>query len=550
MILSSSTKILGIMMLSLLCISFVSALDPVVNISVVPAIFNSENSTTVNILYTHTPPNSGNVYIEWRVNNILVNRTNQTGIAINTNASFTLGKGNYSHHDLLNVTVWAESSGSSLNKSIQQYVYPLLVPNHFNLSCSAEDENISCAFNFSDIHFNITQLYLNGSNIANLSNSTNSFLVQGLIYNFNYNITLYTIDFKNNRSSGLTLFVETESEEPLCQNIYGSKLFLENARPFQDVNKSFTFYIYYLYLNDTPILDNKPTNHVDLHVYYNNSVLDLHHNNVTYYDSINKRWFITMLSSVVDDTNFTIRAESDHYACKEVKFLTKWRIPFYVNFQLYKEALNSTDPHAYMNDFQYVVLTNKNDVRTLDMTAISFNNGAYGLINGLFSWTSAKPVSISSLPPDVNTYFWGNYGMGDAQVKLYEPGNYSVYVMNNKVQYPSNYFWEFQRPTTNDPGYLGNIYDDLEVYDHTNMSNTYNSLNNSVFKISLSRFEANGYFATLNLLYVVLIIIVYVGLTILIIYIAGDSLNGWRIILGWLLAGGSIAVGLIYSLPH
>lgn len=325
-----------------------------------------------------------------------------------------------------------------------------------------------------------------------------------------------------------------------CNGTIESTLTLYNERPYNDIGSDFNFRAYY---ND------KTTG---LPLTGNNTLVILSMQNTTYNMTYNNEgyWEITITSNIKEDVLLDINASNDYYKCRHNSFITKYRTPFYVTFQLYKESLNSSDPKPYLNDFQYVVIVDNNDMRRLDMASLSFNSGAFNLVNGLFSWTGTTPASSSLLPADTNTYLWGNYINGGATIKVYEPSNYSVYVMSNKVQYPNSAFWEFQRPTIGEPGYLGNVVDKLRLYNATNVSATPISLNNSIYKISLSRFEANFYFASMNLLYIILIIIVYVGITVLLVGVLGDSSFGWRIIIGWLLVGGSIGIGLIYALPR
>ena len=320
-----------------------------------------------------------------------------------------------------------------------------------------------------------------------------------------------------------------------CNETITSKLTLYNPRPYNDIDSSFTLRAYY-------------TNSLSVPLVGNNTMVTLTMQNVTYNMSNNTEyWYITITSNVSEEILLEINASNDNYSCQYNSFTTRFRTPYFVKFQLFKEQFNSTDPTQYENDFQYVVLVDKNDRDTLDMSAIAFNNGAMGIFDSLTSWSGV--TSASALPPDDNTYFWGEYTNGEATIKLYEPSNYSVYVMSNKVRYPSNTFWEFQRPLSGEPGYLGNVYDSLAVYNQSNISMTPYGYNNTIFKISLSRFEANSYFAFMNLFYVVLIIILYLAGLAVVVIIAGQLQSGGaQLVLSYLFGAGAIALGFIYAL--
>jgi len=330
-----------------------------------------------------------------------------------------------------------------------------------------------------------------------------------------------------------------------CNGTIKSSLALQNPRPYNDINSDFTFQAVYTdKASGTALTDN-------------NTLVTVTFDNQTYnMTEEGGYWDITITSNESEDIDIIINATNDNWECKSAEFITKFRIPFWVNFQLYKEKLNSTDPQPYENDFQYVVMVNNNDLRRIDMAQASINNGLRSIDDSLMSLTAMPQRNIGEqIPqmggvPDRNIYFWGEYQNGQATIKLYEPGNYSVYVMNNKIQYPASYWWEFQRPTTNDPGYLGNVYPRLEVYDHEKYTSTPTSLNNSVYKISLSRFEANWWFATLNLLYVGLVIIVYIVVVVLTIYLAKGQPNSISIIMGVVIGGASVAMGIIFSIMH
>lgn len=323
------------------------------------------------------------------------------------------------------------------------------------------------------------------------------------------------------------------TEAVVCTGVTDSRLYVENARPYNDINSSFTLKVYYLTANNTPI----QLNETNVTITFANATYGLT-NNTNY-------WSITLTSSVSEDVVFLINATSQNYTCKTVSFTSRWRTPFNVKVQLFKTPLNSTDPERYNNDFQYVVFVNNNEKNKDDMAVYALNKGVDNLFNGLFGTFLENGQELNTESTDRNIYFWGKYSTGTATVKLYEPGNYSVYVMNNKIEYPSNYFYEFERPTTADVEYMGNVYDGLKIYDQANISLTPTTFNNTIFKIHLTKFEANEYYALMNIGKIILVAIVYFGGLWLAIWMGGSTNNN-AIIGYYLVFATPIALGFVF----
>lgn len=318
-----------------------------------------------------------------------------------------------------------------------------------------------------------------------------------------------------------------------CLNSTTSQLLLENARPYTDLNTSFTLRAYYLTTAGAPIQGNE----TNVTITFSGNTYGM--TNRTDY------WEITLLSALEEDVDFTVQAVNSYYACKSAGFTGRWRTPFYIQIQVFKESLNQTTPDRYYNDFQYIVLVNNNLKNSYSMASWAFNRGVANSINFATGWLpGAKPLKMPDTM-DNNVYFWAKYTNGAATIKIYEPGNYSAYAMNNKVEYPANYFWEFERPTTQDIEYMGNIYDHLEIYNHTNVSATALTYNNSVIKVSLSKLEANTYYALMNIFKIAIVIIIFVLGLVGAIWLAAKTNNGG--VIGWyFLLGGSIALGFIF----
>jgi hypothetical protein len=310
-------------------------------------------------------------------------------------------------------------------------------------------------------------------------------------------------------------------------------LLLGGIRPYNDLGSDMTFRAYYR--------DNAG-NHVS------DGAVSFLMQNATYNMSYNAGgyWESTITSNTIEDVPIIVYANSTNYTCKTESFTTKFRVPFYVTVQLYKKSLNSTDPTPYTNDFQYVVLVDKNDHSTYSMSEISTINSINSVNRWLSSAVGSKPITSDPLP-DERIYLWGNYINGQAHIKVYNPSHYSVYVMSNKVRYSNSAFDEFQKPVDDNPSYLGNVLNDLALINSTDINSTAASFNNSIVSISLTPMEANPVHAIWNIIIVIFIVLLYIGAVIASIYIFGSSPNGWKFIIGLILGGGAIVLGIIWG---
>lgn len=314
-----------------------------------------------------------------------------------------------------------------------------------------------------------------------------------------------------------------------------SEFSLESARPYNDLNQSMTFYAHFDDANHIPLTGN-------------NTLVNVSFQNGTYnmtYDSVTGRWAITVISAVQDDVTFVVMAQNDFFQCRTLSFTSKWRTPYYIDFMLYKQQLNTTDPGHYLNDFQYVVLLDENAKNNDDLFMRSWDTGANRGMDWVLESLGSAKVN-HHVKPDTNIYFWGKYSNGAARIKVYEPSNYSVYVMNNKVQLPINTIDEFDRPTTEDVEFMGKIYGGLKLYNVSNVSNTAAGYNLSVVKISFTKWEANSYYVAMNLFIVILVACVYFGLMWMVFYVTKDSQSGGQILVWYLLIATPIAMGFIF----
>jgi hypothetical protein len=225
--------------------------DPIISFSTVnvsnlftPSVSYSMNPSTItyfdnsNLSLTFFDgdfENVSTVFLQWRVNGTLLrsiswNVTNGTQIV-----NDVLYAGNYSKGAVINITFWANDNlYTSANTSVS-FVVGGIRPNPVTgLVCGAVNKTrIGCNWTLAVGDYVNTLIYLNGSNIGNVSNVTSSAFVDGLSSNRYYNISLFTVSADGtigNSSSNVTFTLSNPS--PNISNYTPSNLtpeFLEGT---------------------------------------------------------------------------------------------------------------------------------------------------------------------------------------------------------------------------------------------------------------------------------------------------------------------------------
>ena len=183
----------------------------------------------------------------------------------------------------------------------------------------------------------------------------------------------------------------------------------------------------------------------------------------------------------------------------------KWRIPFYIDLYLWKKNGNDTTTIPYKNEFAYIYLKNWNTSFTNEIKDISY-------LDEMFSWVPLYGSIGSTKLPQVINYdevFWAPYSNGKAKIKLYESGNYSMYILTQDIVSNITWSYEFIRPQTGYENYKG------EVTDKMNPLNIM-SEEDQTFDIYFSMWEVNkmdilwdfGKWLILIVIWIVLIIVV------------------------------------------
>lgn len=376
-----------------------------------------------------------------------------------------------------------------------------------------------------------------GTILTNLTNATNlSIFITGLSPNtiIYYNTTRCDNAGNCANKGGYSFTTATNPVMAACNATIKAKLIIENPRPYNDKGSTFTFAAYYTDQQGNPVQGN----HTRVYITFNDTEANM--------TNMTTKWTVSITSNQTEDVPIVVHAENDYASCLTVGFTTRFRTPFFIDFQLYKEPLNGTEPARYANEFQYVVLVDNAAKNTDDLFTTGLDSATNKLWDNTLGWATGTSVSNVAKPIDKNIYFWGAYTIGSARVKIYEPGNYSVYVMNNKVTYPINYFWEFERPTTQDIEYMGIVYENLHIYNETNITNTPAGWNLTTYKISFSKFEANTYYAFMNIFTIIIVAIIYFGLLGLIIYTFNNSQNIDKILIAYFVIATPIALGFVF----
>lgn len=171
---------------------------PNLSLSMSPGSITINDNSNLSISFFDGDFESGsNVTLQWRVNNSLL-RTTVFNISNGSQTvSDLLGKGNYSKGATINVTAWA-NDGMYVSANVSQlFVVGGIRPNPVtSLGCGAINKtSLNCNWTNPLVNVSIVSIYLNSSNIANVSNVTTSVNILGLLPDNYYNVSLITISF-------------------------------------------------------------------------------------------------------------------------------------------------------------------------------------------------------------------------------------------------------------------------------------------------------------------------------------------------------------------
>jgi hypothetical protein len=200
----------------------------------------------------------------------------------------------------------------------------------------------------------------------------------------------------------------------------------------------------------------------------------------------------------------------------------RFRIPFNVQVQIFKKGStrgNATVP--FKDDFQYVYIQKITGEKVSSASQIKMSTGWFNSAIGLTPKTLDTKLSL-----------WGDYSDGSATIKVYESGNYSLNLETTKTKSSIPWAYEFYYPQSLGAHYSQNIAN-LEIPTEQAQD----------FKVYATAYEIDSAKMLMNLVYTVIIVLVFFAL----IYVSILTGNGY-LILTVVFGGGLIVISLIHGL--
>jgi hypothetical protein len=192
----------------------------------------------------------------------------------------------------------------------------------------------------------------------------------------------------------------------------------------------------------------------------------------------------------------------------------KFRVPFYVTIHLYRSANNYTDAEPYTNEFQYIYLraTNVSQPIIRDLTYLDnfFTKVHFPFYRRTFTATADNTIS-----------YWDKYDTGEATIKLYETGDYSINLLTTDVT-GVTWPYEFIYPQFSNEIYKSRIKDSV----------TFSTLVNYNMNVYVDMWEINKFNVMMNWAKWLAIVVIWIVLTILILMATQWN---WQIATGFII---------------
>ena len=255
----------------------------------------------------------------------------------------------------------------------------------------------------------------------------------------------------------------------------------------------------------------------EIRLYYNNitddKTAEIEFSGVNYtMSNTSYYYYISVTSEVEEDVNFTIYINTTPTGTIFNRNSTmRWRIPFYVEIFLYMYDGNSNSSLSspYKNDFQYMYLQNETTKLGKHWLNSDLNFEMKALDRFLWKWTG-YPYNDSI---DTSLAFWSNYNNGKAKIKLYEMGNYSISLITSRVKSSRGWNYEFVFPQLNlNDDYFSKVVI-LEIQDEIDQ----------VYEIFIDRFELSWFKFSMNIMWNLMYIILWIALVILTAVVSQDG---------------------------
>jgi len=204
-----------------------------------------------------------------------------------------------------------------------------------------------------------------------------------------------------------------------------------------------------------------------------------------------QHWYLSLIEeSIEQDYLFTIYIVADNISlsCSYDNYLY-FREPFYVSLTFYKT--NNTDTEIWKNDFHYAYMREVSLVKTYNSQL-----GDISYLEDAFSWMPfygeiGNYEKLTKITDTVET-FWSPYTDGEAIIKLYEAGNYSVGIIGLDRIGDFRWNYEFIKPQGDDVKYDTMIIGKLESLDINNETN-------QSYKVIMTAWEANMFGVIANI---------------------------------------------------
>jgi hypothetical protein len=179
--------------------------------------------------------------------------------------------------------------------------------------------------------------------------------------------------------------------------------------------------------------------------------------------------------------------------------ILKFRYSFNVTFYFFQYISNSSSSVTpYTNQFDYVYLQKYNPMHITSFQSLDY-------LDGWFGWVPFYKKGKITKNYDYTETFWSDYSHGYATIKLYESGNYSIYLLSYKTN-NINWPYEFIKPQLQESSEF-----DSKVVDMFDIS----YVNNTAYNIKLTVWDISSKWALGNILWAFLYIIIFLAVVII-----------------------------------
>lgn len=265
---------------------------------------------------------------------------------------------------------------------------------------------------------------------------------------------------------------------------------------YMDVNVTETIKFYFSYISSYP--------GGIMQIWFSGSFYNMTDEGGSLYD-------INVISHIEEDVPFAVYIYNTTDYILMANGTMRWRIPFYETINFW-QADNYTDTSVkqYKNEFQYVYMQFANNTGVNPLPDASYLDSWF---NGWLPFYHNSFTNSSTL--DRKLSFWSNYTNGEARVKLYEAGNYTIGIVSMGIMAP---LWteEFIYPQYATKKYSSKILND-------NNPVNIGTESNATLDVYVSMWEVNKFNVINNILYNIAIVVFGVIMFILLFKFAGPG---------------------------